>query len=1727
MKRTAYSILLGLIIVVYSFGQSGTNENGADRTLRGSGRVNPSTLGMEIEIPLGNYPGRGINVPVNLSYSSKLWRMEVNNYEPQGNNPSLCRAVNHPKYAEKSASGWTTSLATPYIEYIGEDNIFKQNGKPSGETSCLPDAPGNNPPNAYVRRVMLNLPSGETHELRIDDTIKVFPNNQNCADNNPNTICDANDPSRPESWSGWYYAVDGSNIKYFEDRVNNIYFLQMPDGSRYEFSNIKTSFETANIRKGTKFIDRNGNFTSFNEPTTQYPNGSWTDTLGKNIGVPFGLNEPSQPTVQTYAMPGMTGGYKFYWRKLKGETATESALTDFNTALKHPGDNKFIQGQDAYPGNTTLFHSEFESVVRDGALGEYFNPVVLNEIELPTGEKYKFTYDVYGRIEQVIYPTGGIETFQFQEVPTLSVLERDDVSAQTNFGVTNRKVYYGNSPANFYQWTYNAQHVAPKGYKVSITNPDNTIVERFLHRGTDSSPLDQYGNYGYDEALAGMAYEERMFSNSGTLVSRKLTNWTKTELSTNGGPIAVAAHWHPRVMHEETIVFDNLGNGVSATNKTEYEGNLNLRETPVLGNKTKEYAYIPIVAGSSFGSGSGDSFAPGEPPAPNPVPIPPTEPPTLLRTKETTYLQTDPNIGQMIKDIYKNQNMIGLVTALTVKDTAGTIVSRSEMAYDESNYAIVTSGSHSRWQNPSNLYRGNPTTSRVWDSSKGSVSNPNSYISTHSQFDNFGNQIMVWDAKGNAFETQFSAYYGYAFPTQLTTSAPDPNGQNGSNTGFTTTSAFDPTTGLPLTTTDANGLETRIEYDPVTLRPLTTKTFYQSAQVGSQAEKVYHDEPNNYWVKSRLQIDTNKWAESITYYDGLGRAYKSEEVNSKGNIFVEKEFDAEGRVKRITNPFRANETKYWTINVYDNSSRMIEVVTTDNAKVKTDYGVVVTGAQIGTSMTVTDQAGRQRRSITNALGQLVRVDEPNDAGQMGTADAPTQPTYYGYDILSNLRTVNQGVQTRSFVYDSLSRLKSANNPESGIIDYNYDNNGNLTSKTDGRNVTVTYNYDALNRVTQRSYIGETGYATPSVFYFYDNLPNAKGKLVKVANSFSTTEYTSFDILGRVSAHKQMTDGQTYTTNYNYDLSGALIEQQYPSGRVVKNTLDENGNLTKIESKKNASDFYRNYATSFVYTAAGAVSSLRLGNGKFENTVYNSRLQPVQIGLGSSATTQDLLKLNFDYGTTDNNGNVKSQTINVPTIGNTQGFTALQNYSYDSLNRIKQAIETINNNQNWKQAFSYDRYGNRRFDEANTTTLLQSCPTAVCNPQVDAATNKLVGYVFDNAGNTKVDPQNRQFIYDGENKQVEVKDADGNSVGRYFYDGDGRRVKKISLTETTVFVYDAKGQLISEHSTQLSNQPQTAYLTADHLGSPRINTNAAGQVISRHDYQPFGEAIVRANYGMDEVRKKFTGYEKDSETDFAYAQARMFGSSLGRFTTVDPGPFDPLNPQVMNRYAYTINNPLKYIDPDGRKIKLTGSAKEIADMKTYLEKTSGFKLEVDKKGNVKIVGTIESASASKDFASELKTILDDKKTATYNVVSEVESVIVDDGEAASDENRNQNVDVNDIKQIDKSAPELAASLTIHALREGLELAKGNKYNAQSQMLPNGNIKEVSPSAHDIALQSENKVMSGISGTTQVRGRAPIVADQKNAAYEFKYTTVTYTVTMVIRGTEKDALSVTKK
>jgi RHS repeat-associated protein len=311
----------------------------------------------------------------------------------------------------------------------------------------------------------------------------------------------------------------------------------------------------------------------------------------------------------------------------------------------------------------------------------------------------------------------------------------------------------------------------------------------------------------------------------------------------------------------------------------------------------------------------------------------------------------------------------------------------------------------------------------------------------------------------------------------------------------------------------------------------------------------------------------------------------------------------------------------------------------------------------------------------------------------------------------------------------------------------------------------------------------------------------------------------------------------------------------------------------------------------------------------------------------------------------NNGNIHIQTITVPGMA----YPLIQNYTYDSLNRLSTAAETSNSIQAWKQSFTFDRYGNRNFDRANTTMPASFANPAVSDPTISTTNNRITstGWLYDSAGNTTRDGEYGTFAYDGENKQVLVKNSLNVTRGEYFYDGDGKRVKKRAydpsgiLSEETIFVYDAAGKQIAEYSTNVAavQNAEVAYLTNDHLGSPRINTDRDGNVTSRHDYHPFGEEIMtnerssHPQYTPDSVRKQFTGYERDGETDLDFAQARYYGKTLGRFYSPDPllESANRVQPQSWNRYIYAINNPLRYVDPEGEDYEdLTEKQKKLID-----------------------------------------------------------------------------------------------------------------------------------------------------------------------------------------------------
>jgi RHS repeat-associated protein len=183
-----------------------------------------------------------------------------------------------------------------------------------------------------------------------------------------------------------------------------------------------------------------------------------------------------------------------------------------------------------------------------------------------------------------------------------------------------------------------------------------------------------------------------------------------------------------------------------------------------------------------------------------------------------------------------------------------------------------------------------------------------------------------------------------------------------------------------------------------------------------------------------------------------------------------------------------------------------------------------------------------------------------------------------------------------------------------------------------------------------------------------------------------------------------------------------------------------------------------------------------------------------------------------------------------------------------------------------------------------------------------------------------------------NSEDQLKTAAGVT---YTYDGDGHRVEKSNgklywygtgsdpLMET-----DLSGNLTDEYIffggkriARRDSSSNVVYYAADHLGTSRVVASSAGAIVDQSDFYPFGgERVLSASSGNT---YKFTSKERDSESNLDNFGARYDSSILGRFMSSDPKAASAhmVDPQSWNRYAYTLNNPMKYVDPNGLDIVL--------------------------------------------------------------------------------------------------------------------------------------------------------------------------------------------------------------
>lgn len=1638
------------------------SDHKADKNLKSSLRVNPSTLAMELSIPMMSYPGRnGDVVPVGINYSSKLWRIEPNltwwNTTPYG--AVIYHTNTTPYFAERSAAGWTSTLLPPHIveklemyDELGDpisalftaDGLIELNsnsqsnlleactrtctywdgvlmfcsdwrcvplGCSASEPSC--GGPTEPPPGTpelppirqryYIKRVRVQMPSGSTHEFRKDDAV------------HPYCVGGPNDPTVCQNTSGedrlgTFLAVDGSGMRLergvtFDGVLKDVLYL--PDGTKYVFprtggaTTLDGSYRPAEI-----YIDTNGNRSLFDAATN-----STIDTLGRTITdfLPRNWYEQAQAAgTQTVSLPGFGEGgaqeYKITWGKLEDYFDPElpSSERELNYAGRHSSCNNnlyttiapalFVGGEP----NTRI------CVSRDGAGNPVrFNPTVMSRLDLPNETMYTFKYNRFGEITRIDYPSGAYERFEYGYVPSMGT-QPSGTYDQTNRGVKKRWVYQANGVIDQY-WEY-AIEFEGMDYVVKTTAPDGSFTRRSLHRSGSSS-------FGFEDPKSGMPKIERRYDTNGQLRSRTLTDWT-TKAVTVGG---VTTQRDARVNRSISVTIEN-GQALATLSEAEYDetgstdpehfSHLNAKRTKshhfrnisLSLAQTGTFAQIASYFNSSTVAVIGEtdylydanykargiSSLPIESRTLNPVDN------SVLAKTQTKFDNLVPNISTGYPGGYTTQTYEGIT----------------------GDYDCGMTAPNKCWVDPNTSYRGKPTTSRLWDSDN------DQWIETHTRYDIFGNAIAARDPIGNEvttlFEDTVQKPYKYAYPTRVDTSAPDPTNTHGTSEGSFSTSTYDFMTGLPLTSTNEFGQTTATEYDDPLLRP--TKAYGLGDFVIPITETIYDD--NAMTVTVRKQIDANNWDEATTYMDSLGRTIKTRAKDSQGDVFVETKYDLLGRVQMVTNPYRSGDTILWSLTEYDEMGRAKQsrepvenqnpASPTGNILGVTSYDISTAPGFLGLSVTTTDAAGKKGRSITNALGQLVVVEEPDHQGNLNplpqsspepsptptpggggngggqclipencppmltAGEYPSYATFYKYNALGKMVEVTQGVQKRWFKYDSLGRLIRVRQPEQEIntslnttgnpdnnswtAGFTYDVLGNVLTATDANGVTITNTYDNAGRVKTRSYSGEPqGQTTPPVSFYYDGKglaqqqsPHnyAKGKLTRVENGVSATEYMTFDNLGRLTRSRQITDGVVYGDDanpmtYTYNLSGALVEEKYPSGRIVKNEFESDGDIARIYGKADLNATERTYANAFSYMPDGRIEKLRLGNGLWESAKFNTRLQVTEFNLGYGPGSGNLWKLQQEYGeidgsgnldTSKNTGNIARQTVSFD--GLSQPFVT--SYKYDSLYRLAEARETQNSVQTWKQNFTYDRYGNRKthqkFLGANQITL-----DSTTHPTIDETSNRFdenQGYIFDKNGNLTTDPSGggRSFVFNGDNKQREVRDSYNNLVGEYFFDGEGKRVKKHVynggvLSEVTVFVYSS-GKLIAEYSTAPPEEnPTTKWTVTDQLGSPRVLVNSLGEVVSRRDFMPFGEEItpdgthrttnLKYNFG-DNVRQKFTGYQKDEETQLDFAEARMYQNLHGRFTAVDPllASGKSANPQTFNRYVYVMNNPLIYTDPTG-------------------------------------------------------------------------------------------------------------------------------------------------------------------------------------------------------------------
>jgi RHS repeat-associated protein len=734
--------------------------------------------------------------------------------------------------------------------------------------------------------------------------------------------------------------------------------------------------------------------------------------------------------------------------------------------------------------------------------------------------------------------------------------------------------------------------------------------------------------------------------------------------------------------------------------------------------------------------------------------------------------------------------------------------------------------------------------------------------------------------------------------------------------------------GTPVFTTDPNGAVEAFRFDR-----------FGRPKAGEHADGSF--ESLAYARGPTVSISTSDNHFSSSTFDRLGRAVQHQSRAFDGRLTsATKSYSRLGQLASATLPAFSGEQPRSTFTFgHDARDRLTMKRVTDNQNVVVaDSFEFYDGLdQLSVDAIVSTEEGvvRPVRLVTtDDHDRAIRAVDYKDSSE--SAGVATTYTYGAFGVARNVQTAAPTGPTLQAVYDQRGRVISRSDSDSGTTHYGFDAWGERISLTDAKQQTTTSDRDALGRVfAEHSPIGESSFD-------WDSAPFGVGRLASSASEDGAGDSESgrvYDVAGHVLRESYLVHGEPFVIDYAYNQTGPQIGKlavvSYPPipGRtdpvMVETRYGSNGDVSALAPPGSGGTYFQVVAKD---------ASSRITEELFGADVQRTRgYDPLFGGLATAHAVRQgtiLQDLNVAY---DFRGNVMSRVDTAPGLGS---LGVAETFDYDALARLRY---WTSNTGVFSVEYQYDDIGNLTQRQV-TQRGAAGIPEVYGYGESGAGPHQLTSapwgtYQYDANGDQTQAP-GRTAAFAPFHLPLSVTTP--SQSDHFEYDALHQRTFKSSSGSTTTYAgseyerrRDAQGihhvihlrlggrelAALQVDETAPSASPAVTYLLDDHLGSPVVVLDPAGNV-TRPRYEPFGQRLADGDVpasgssGNPAVHFGLTGHEYDDDIGLINMKGRLYDPRIRRFLSPDPLVDDPLSSQAFNRYSYVANNPLSRTDPTG-------------------------------------------------------------------------------------------------------------------------------------------------------------------------------------------------------------------